>query len=678
MLVLVLLAVIVIIALFYPYSRRGDDSQQTNESGGNDNDDTFTEVNLQTFEQFYRSTIWQTRKLRSDYDDGAIMRVFVDDKNRIFEDLRPFDDANDFANLLKSLTAYAVYMSIVNAEEVRINIAAHLHYALSAIDSKLPSPAPSQRLPWNYGNEHWHVFSVALTECAMLLSIMLRPYIDVSEIAVRIIDNYLTGPNLSMGWRRGIGFSTRMCLPYIYARLNMGHDPYEIVALPPTGSILDEIRHNARFTGSGIRTDFINFVDTNVRNYSFLVENYFTFAYYNFLFGRDFVRMDNVHTSIHLVGSDIGIIHPALAFKNGTHLWPALGEIMSFEKGVYSADFSKVVTVRNENYYGSVVCPTNGVAYYQANYDYRGHALLWSMTKRIWSNNAYHYFPHANLDTGVLLLVADDIDIVLPNDDVLLSPNTAMSFLPNPGFTGIATTDDCAAVASFSKFDALNVEYYSYTLYYRNGMVQLYDKIKALSALDHDAYCVILLNKFLKKHDDDDDDDNSNFVDDNSTLDVHSAQGCIARHHNIENYKSLPKFVIKTRKAASFSCQPLPMAEINDGSATACYSMTTLPNASVPSVVKLERLMFKVNAGEVVAVFDFPFVIVKNNDKRRVTINSAYTVSKTLHTIHFDEIKKLLQHINLRVDDLMSDTIKRTDYAFVYENSQTNQFKFKY
>ncbi|AIZ48679.1 odv-e66b [Agrotis segetum nucleopolyhedrovirus B] len=673
----------------------GDDGNSDFNIYDYDDDDGYFEdvkVNLATFELFFRSTIWSTRKLRTNYDDTAVIREFADNDDNdddddnddeIFKNLRPFEDANDFANMLKSLTAYAVHMSVA-AVEINVQIAVHLHRALHSIATKLPVPAPNQRLPWNFADDHWHLFSVALTECAMLLSIMIRPYIDVSDIVVNIIENYLPEPNLSMGWRRSIGFSTRMCLPYVYAQLCRGRDIVDIAAEGSVSNVLNGIKHHVCDTGDGIRTDFINFVDNNVRNYSYLVENYFTFAYYNFLFGRNFVEMSNVRRSLQMVGSNTGRLHPALAYKNGSHVMPVLAEIMHYTNGVFSADFSKVVTVRNQNYSASLVCPTNGVAYYQANYEYRSHALLWTMTKRIWSNNPYHAQTLlALIDTGVLLL---DVDAIrLPGNDVLLSRNTSMSFLPNPGFSGIAATDDSAAVASFSKFDALNVEYYSYTLFYRSGMVQLYDAIKAISSLNRDGFCVLLVQKVIDNDDDDDVNDNDdsakNIYDkNNTTWNVHSAQGCIVRHHDIANYKRLPNFVQRTTNGVLHTCQPIPMLEINDGQGTVCYSMTTLPNSSEPHVSMLDstRRTFRMDADEIECVFDFPFVLLKNNASRVVTINNAYQVSKHIHTIHYDDIKRILSHVNLRIESLKSDTIQRTDYAFVYENTQTNQFKFQY
>ncbi|ACI28834.1 agip133 [Agrotis ipsilon multiple nucleopolyhedrovirus] len=684
---IIIVAIAVIVVITMRRWKDDDDDDGDDDAGNNSdfniNDGYFDDIeaNLETFELFFRSTIWQTRKLRSDYDDTAVGRQFDDDDDKIFKNLRPFEDANDFADTLKSLTTYAVHMSVA-AVDINVQIATHLYRALHAIASRLPVPAPNQRLPWNFADEYWHVFSVALTECAMLLSIMMRPYIDVSDIAVKIIENYLPEPNLSLGWRRSIGFSTRMCLPYIYAQLCRGHDIADIAVESVVGNVLDEVKHHVLDTGDGIRTDFINFVDTNVRNYSFLVENYFTFAYYNFLFGRNFVETSNVRRSLQMVGSNTGRIHPALAHKNGAHLMPVLAEIMHYTNGVLSADFSKVVTVRNENYSASLVCPTNGVAYYQANYDFRSHALLWTMTKRIWSNNVYHARTlSALIDTGVLLLDADVIR--LPGNDVLLSPNTSMSFLPNPGFSGIAATDDSAAVASFSKFDALNVEYYSYTLFHRTGMVQLYDNIKALSPLNRDAFCVLLAQKVLSGDDDDDDgnDDENIYDKNNTTWNVHSAQGCIVRHHDIANlHKRLPNFVQRTTNGVLHTCQPIPMHDINDGEGTVCYSMTTLPNSNAPHVSVLDstRRTFRIEADEIECVFDFPFVVLKNNAWRVVTINNAYQVTKHLHMIHYDDIKKILGLVNLQIESLKSDTIQRTDYAFVYENTQTNQFKFYY
>ena len=679
LLVVIAIVVIVVILLFLNQNTAHANNNVLPPFDHIEEDDPFdVEVNLHTFEQFYRSTVWPTRKLRTDYDDSAVLFKFVEDDRRILETLNPFEDAKDFAQLLRTLNAYAVRMTVAGGDDNDDRIvAAQLSRALTTIANKLPMPAPYQRLPWNFDEVYWHVFSVCLTECAMLLSIVLRPYNiddDVSEIAVRIIENYITEPNMSMGWRRNVGYSTRMCIPYIYAQLYRGFDVKDVVAQPTLAVILEEIRHHARSEegSSGIRTtDFINYVEANVRNYSFLVENYFTFQYYNFLMGsKDFVVLDNVHNSLHIVGSNSGRIHPALFYKDGTHIMPVIAEIMHYDQGVYSADFSKVVTVRNLNYFASLVCPVNGIAYYQANYDFRKHALLWTMTKRIWSNAYDERFVRKNnptlLESGVIVVNDDNDDDglkQLPLNDSILSPNTSMSFLPNPAFTAIATVrSSAAAVASFSKFDALNVEYYSYTLYHRTGMIQLYDQIKVLSKIDRDAYCIVLMLE--------PDDDNKN---------NHTSQGCTVRHHNIENYKQLTKFEV--RSDGRFVYQPIPMQEINDGEGTVCYSMTTTDSfLNDVQIIKGNTIKrnFKMIVDEIECVFEFPYVLLKDNENRYVTINNAYQSTKHLHTIYFEDIQDILDQVGLRVDDLLSDIIKRTSYGFTFENTQGNQFQFYY
>nr|UWK31635.1 odv-e66 [Spodoptera exigua multiple nucleopolyhedrovirus] len=679
-LVVIIVVVIVAIVLYFNNQTNNNINFDNYDDNSNKIDSDPFVVDLESFERFYRSTVWESRKLRTDYDDADIAFNFVDDNQRIVDTLNPFENAKDFAQLLKTLNAYAIYICVGDAIDDGNNriIATHLFRALTVVASKLPIPAPYQQLPWGFDEVYWNVFSICLTECAMLLSIALRPYVDVTEIAVKIIESYIVEPNLSMGWRRNTGYATRMCLPYIYAQMCKGVEIAEIASQAAVAGVLDEVKHHGYAEGSGIRSDFINYVDSNVRNYSFMIENYFTFRYYNFLFGRDFVSLSNVHNSLNVVGSNSGRVHPALLYKNGACVSPVIAEIMHYDHGVFTADFSKVVTVRNDNYFASLVSPVNGVAYYQANYDFRRHALLWTMTKRIW-NERYNDNYNVLIDAGVIIIDDDDDEIQkLPPNDVLLSPNTSMSFLPNPAFTAIASVDDSAvAIASFSKFDALNIEYYSYTVYHPTGMVQLYDRIKALSRIDRDAYCVVLMLNGSSPSNNDNDDkvvSHKNNVYKNS-------QGCEVRHHDIENYKQLAEFKVESLLDNRFVCQPILKQDINDGEGTVCYSMTTTALAPPSSLQiikgnKVKRNFKMIIDKEIECVFEFPYVLLKNNATRCLTINNAYQTTKHLHNMYYEDIQGLLDQVGLGIQDLLSDDIKRTPYAFTFENSLGNQFKF--
>ncbi|AUV65390.1 ODV-E66B [Alphabaculovirus myunipunctae] len=700
--ILVIVAVLLIVALFCRSSERQQTYQYyyyDDDENDNDGDAVVNESDeLRRFEQFYRQTLHVKFKQRTSYRSNFELKKFSSggDDNVIFDRLEPFANANDFAELLYALGAYTLMLGSVGVDgggadgEYDDFLADRLGRAIEIIHDRLPMPAPIQRLPWNFDEKYWYVFSVALPECLMQLCIALRPYRDHGRRVADIINAYLPEPNLSLGWRRPIAFSTRMCLPFVYAQMIGGAALRDIVEIRSVANVLHELRHEKRDTGTGIRHDNVNFVDTNVRNYSFLIENYFTFDYYNFLFGENYINMDNVDASIHLVGNDRGIVHPALAYKNGQHIISALRYIMDYAPGFYSADHSKIVSVRNENYYASLVCPVNGVAYYQANYHYRRHALLWTMTKRIWPHNAIideHVIIDddddddddkalVGVDSGMILLDGR-AEYVLPVDDALLPANTSMSFLPNPAFTGIVVTSDCAAAMSYCKFDALNVEYYSYTVYHRTGMLQLYDRIKTLTIRTQtDAECVIVGvgDARVHKHDH-----------------RRSYNGIVVKHHNIINYKNLQSFELSNGGNHRYLRQIISRNEINGdddddgggGGGTACYSLCTEnDNNSTTTVTKLDpnRYVFKVVAqnGVIECVFDFPFLLVKNNETRQLTINNAYSSTRDTHTIHFDDVRRMLAHVSLTVDNLQSGEIARTEFAFIRKSVASNQFAFVY
>ncbi|WBB27319.1 ODV-E66B [Mythimna sequax nucleopolyhedrovirus] len=666
---LVIIAVLVIVALFI----RSINTQNVHNDiektyYDNNDDDHYEDKNdhrsneLKTFERYYINSLPVKFKQRNSRINDHELGSFVDDEDAIIEGLRPFVSAKDFSVLLHTLIAYSALL----VENRNAALAQRLVRALEIISLKLPSTTPTQRLPWNFDEKYWYVFSVTLPECAMQLCIVLRTYCDMDDIVVDIIDQYLVEANFSLGWRRGTNYAIRMCVPFVYAQMLKGRSPSLLVRHRSVAGVLAEVAYELRENGSGIRGDYVNFVDINVRNYSFLVDNYFVFDYYNALFGEGLVRFDNIHASLNLIGNHMGIVHPAIGHKSSSTIMPALGTIMAYAHGIYCADFSKIVTVRNENYCATLVCPVNGLAYYQANFDFRQHALPWTMTKRIWPNNSMNYTSNIDdgIESGVLLLVSDKGGERVPADDVLLSPNTSMSFLPNPGFTAIAATDDCAAITSYSKFDALNVEYYSYTVFYPTGMFQLYDRIKTLQAIDRNAACVVLVR------------------DSRDTTNTLMYDGMFAKHHNVSNYKQLVDFdtVNVGDNNVSYVRQVIDKNEINSGVGTACYSLCTQNDTTATIVSRVDgtRYLFKVVVGAIECVFDFPFVIVKNSIARQVTINNAYSVTKELHTIHFDEIRRLLEHISLSVDNLRSDKISRTEFAFKYKSSQSNQFNFVY
>ncbi|AYN45063.1 odv-e66b [Alphabaculovirus alterspexiguae] len=597
------------------------------------NDNIKFVVDLKSFESYFRMTIWQTRKLRTDY--------IGDDDDAYYFDDSFSDDAEKFAKFLSHLNANGVLISVLSDEDAKI-ICLKLHSALLAMTDRLPFPGPHKKLPWNFEECHWKLFSIQLTECVMLLSIMMRPYIDVSDIALKIIDSYLPWPDYSMGWHREIENSTRMCIPFIYAQLCKGADIANVVDSPSVAKVVDQISYNMRNGGTGIHRDLVNFVDGGyARHYKCIITNYFTFNYYNFLLNREHVNMVNVLNSIHMVGSNLGILHPAL-LKDQSNV---VKEILHYAPGVYSADFSKVVTVRNDSYFSSLVCPSNSISYYYDDDDDDDDILICIMTKRIWC--CQKNYNQKIIDTGVILFEP-------------LKRLNKLSYFPDPGYSAIASTDESAAVISFCKFENLNVEYYSYTLLYPDGMIQIYDKIKSTQKTQ-DAHCVLLV------------------LDDEKA--INTSQGCTIFHQDIENFKTMPKFELRHHEDTRYLCQPIDTQSINEGEATVCYGMKPSAAKSKLKIVRLDtsKNSFLIKVDETIeCVFDFPYVVLKNNHTRRLTINNAYQSTQLLHTLYFDDINKVLKYVNLNAGNLITSFIKRTNYAFTYENTQENQFKFRY
>ncbi|AXU41658.1 ODV-E66 [Spodoptera eridania nucleopolyhedrovirus] len=646
-------------AYYYYYNELHDDDDDVYDDEENYiYDDDYNDENvvnyLDVFEKHYISSL-PIKFLQKAEKIFKPTRQFSDDNN-IFVGLEPWLRVADFGTLLHTLIGYGVRFRDVNdALYLDFELAHRLYEAIYILYDYLPV--------WE--DESVHRFGVALFECLQNTCIVLREFYDLSDITESLLYYYLPSKILVRNSDDNHSAAVRMCLPYVYGQLLRGYSFDEIATEYQVRSVIEFLRVSFSLltkVGSGIHYDYVYFDDTDVRLYDSLIGSYFTFGYYNFLFGPKTVDLNNVHKSIMLMGSNLAMANPALIFFSNLE---ALAHIMDYPDGVYAADFSKVLTIRNDLYFGSVVGQTVNVAYYKAD-DYGAAAA--AMTRKIWSKNQSSRDFNCGLESGMLIIDSDN--------NVFSTKSYNSNLYPSIASTAIATTASAGVMIMHARFEELNLEFYSYTLYHRYGMFHLYDRIRSLRNIDDDVRCVVLTRdtRFEPKW----------MVASANTL---HANGVVAKHHNIivNNNNNIPNFKVKT-----FDNLNLQSAEqivggdlVNAGVGVACFSLLAQEalgkdDTVVESVP--ETNAFIITANSIRCVVDFPIVILRDDETREITINDATSVSTTIHRLNVDRIRRPLSLMSLSVDNLKlsSDVERDHDDRFVIRNVHGNQFKFSF
>jgi Baculovirus E66 occlusion-derived virus envelope protein len=684
-LIIIVVVIVILLIVYMQLNNKGDNGDDEaanfynymyslNETAGNHDaslNDTAGDYDggsdLISFEVHYLSTL-QEKFLQKTEKIPNTNRQFSDNAS-IFVDLQPWNSATDFGILLHTLIAYGVrFRTGDDALYLDEDLAWHLYSAMYTIYSHLPMPAPSQSIPWGRDRTDWYHFTITMPECFMNTCIVLRDYYDISELTDSLLYYYLPLPTLSMGWWRKAENAMRMCLPYAYGQLLRGRTFREIGAETQVQFVLDLIKFPLAKTGNGIRYDYAHFDRTDVRCYEYLVNGYFTFSYYNHMFGPDTVNTDNVRKSLSLIGSDHGIANPALLSRN---LSQVLSHFFTFESGVFSGDFSKILTVRNDRYFGSIVGHSPNIVYYEANTNSSLHAPLWAMTRRIWSRSGrVPQYRNVGLESGVLLTTTNLAGIVnVP------ATSSSSCFYPTLAQTAVCGTNHAGAMAMHVRFEELNIEFHSYTLYHRYGMFHIYDKIKTLRPITNNARCVVLTRDIQQESKWT---SSSNFI---------TANGVTAKHHNIiNNNYALSNFEVRTFDTYNMQTaeQVISAEFVNRGTGVACYSLLSHDaaandNTTVARVPDTNIIVVGTNSNSVQCVFDFPVMVLKDSESRQVTVNDATNVSHTLHQLSVDKITRALSLVGLKVDDLIvPNDITRlpNKNTFYYKNDHGNQFKF--
>nr|ANS71014.1 oclussion derived viral envelope 66 protein [Lymantria dispar multiple nucleopolyhedrovirus] len=632
-------------------------------------------LQLDEFERYYLTTLQEKFSQKAEKIANPT-RQFSQDGN-VFVGLSPWSSPSDFGTCMHTLIGYGVrFRTPADALYLQPELAYNLYAAVVELYYHLPFPAPINQAPWGPPAD-WYHFSITMPECVQNTCIVLRGFYDLTDVSRAIIDAYLPLPTVSMGWQRTAGNAMRMCLPYCYGQLLAGLGASEIQSQAEVSYVLDLIAFPRVDTGNGIHLDYVYFDHTDVRAYGYLINSYFTFSYYNFLFGSHVVNMDNLYRCISKVGSARGVANPAVLSRNGSQFSNVLGHFIAYADGVESADFSKVLTVRTARYFGSVVGQAPGVAYYEADPTNNTHAALWAMTRKIWPADGIVYNYRAQtlgFESGLLLATGLNEPVVVPT-----TTTSTSSFLPSLAHTGIVGTQSAGAMFMHVRLEELNLEFHSYTLYHAGGMFQLYDNIKTLTPVAFNPRCVVLAHDTVQ-------DPGTPLWTAASNLKTYN--GTTAKHHNITNAPSLSNFVIRTlpNNGLQLLEQIISAETINAGLGVSCFSLLVASGASgdTTNAIKMNANTFVISTqnNAIQLVVCFPVAVLKDENYRQLTINDATanrsTSTATQHLLPYEKIRLPLSFLSLTVHNLKSDHIVRTDEAFLLHSSDSNQFQFSY
>lgn len=622
---------------------------------------------LNDFESFYILTLPEKFKQKAESIQNP-NRQFTDDFN-LFEGLRPFENASDFSTALHTLIGYGVrYIDPADELYMNTDLAFSLCNSLLLIANRLPIPAPVRDAPWGHPGD-WYMFSIIMTECFQHLTIVLRNIYDLRLVTEAVLRHYLPSATYSLGWDRTSSNIVRMGLPYIYSQM-LRNVPLSYIEIEDLVQYtFENVYHPQVKSGNGIHMDYVYFDHIVVRAYGYLINLYFTFSYYNKLFKKKIVNMHNVTNAFNLISCKQGLAHPAVLSRNGSHWSSVLGHFIDYKDGVYAADFSKILTIRNKLFFSSVVGNSNEIAYYEADLTNNCHAPLWAMTRKIWANDkpVIRYRSETlGLESGVIVYNTNGNYVVETT-----TTNTSV-FFPNFAFTGIVSTTECGGMLSYGKFDEINIEFKSYTMYHPWGMIQLYDEIKAETPLTSNPKLVILPRDLTR--------DTNDRPFSAQTLNNVTFNGVTAKHINIRQYRNLANFGVTTSNQMEYVNQAISFAEVNNGTATCGFEMVhyTVDSyyGSTVTMVNDNPKTFMFSAGVAYCLFAYPFVILQDKNNKEISINDSTFLLSDEYTLNVSTVAQLLSYFDLALDNLRPLNCKRNADRFYHSNAHGSQFKF--
>lgn len=624
---------------------------------------------LNDFETFYTLTLPEKFKQKSESIQNP-NRQFTDDFN-LFEGLKPFENASDFSTALHTLIGYGVrYVDPSDELYSNSDLANALCNSLLLIANKLPIPAPVRNAPWGHPGD-WYMFSIIMTECFQHLTIVLRNSYDLRLVTEAILRHYLPSATHSLGWDRTSSNTVRMGLPYIYSQM-LRNVPLSLIELEDSVQYTFENAYHPQVkTGNGIHMDYVYFDHIVVRAYGYLINTYFTFSYYNKLFKKEIVNMHNVTNALNLISCKQGLTHPAVLSRNGSHWSAVLGNFIDYKDGVYAADFSKILTIRNKLFFSSVVGNSNEIAYYEADPTNNRHAPLWAMTRKIWANDkpVIRYRSETlGLESGVIVYSTNG------NFVVETTTTSTSVFFPKFAYTAIVCTTECGGMMSYGKFEEINIEFKSYTMYHPWGMIQLYDEIKAETPLTSNPRVVVLPRDLTR--------DTNDRPFSAQTLNNVTFNGVTAKHINIGQYRNLANFGVTTSNQMEYVNQAINFEEVNNGTATCAFEMVHHSvdpyYESTVTMVNDDPKIFMFSSEVSYCLFAYPFVIIQDKNNKEISINDSNFLLSNEYTLNVSTVSQLLSYFDLALDNLKLLNCKRNDSHFYHSNPNGSQFKFNY
>lgn len=588
----------------------------------------------------------------------------------VFENLQPWTNTSDFGTMCHTVIGYCVrYNNSLDTLHKNVDLATNLTNSLRLLAQHLPDPPPHYSAPWGPVAD-WYHFTITMPEVFMTVTIVLADTVHFDECAsltTKWLGLYLPTATTSMGWTRTAGNAMRMGVPYVYSQMLRKKSLPEIYKEPSVQDVMTIISFPYVTSGNGIHVDSIYIDHIDVRAYGYLINSYFTFNYYIYYFGGHVLNEVGLRQSILNVASPEGIVNPAVMSRNGTSYSNVIGNFVDYPMAVHSADYSKVLTKLSDLYYGCVVGTTPRLAYYEADPTNKLHAPLWAMNRRLWnrSKQVINY-------TAASMLFESGVFNQNANGQLAVESTTTstQSFQPEIGETGIVRTENCGAMYSISKFAELNeLEFFSCTLYYEQGMYQLYYNLGVRQgSLTANGRLVVLSRDTTIVTEDASFADQRAANNDSSEGTVYN--GVVCYRVPITNF-TVPSLTTRVQGNVEIVEQVLGMYALYNKTATASYKLNVEGYTDNLSTTYNGNSIY-VTVGNVKAVYIYPYVALKEGT--RLAVMSV-----------LEETKLPVEQVNIiktRIQETASTTPVNSslvDNVFVLNDSAASlQFWFDY
>ncbi|AAD10310.1 occlusion derived envelope protein [Choristoneura fumiferana multiple nucleopolyhedrovirus] len=531
----------------------------------------------------------------------------------VFDNLSPWTSATDFGTVCHTLIGYCVRYNnyadaLYQSPELADNLVGGLR--MVCVSAARPGAAPTSALGASGGLVP---FTITMPEVFMNATIVLnetRHYEEAAELTRYWLSLYLPTAVNSLGWHRTAGNAIRMGVPYVYSQLLRGHSLRQIAQEPSVQETLRSVAFPFVSTGNGLHHDSIYIDHLDVRAYGYLINSFFTFAYYTRLFGANAVNNAGLTRAIENVGSPEGVVVPGVMSRNGTLHSNVIGNFVEYPIAVHAADLSKVLTKLSDTYYGGVVGATTRLAYYEADPVNNTQAPLWTMTRRIWNRRAriINYNSHTvPFESGVILQSLTGI-LRVPS-----TTSSTQSFRPAVGNTALAKTRTAGAILINARFAEMNnLQFKSCTLFYDHGMFQLYYNIGVEpDSLNNVNGRVVILSRDTSVTTNDLSFELQRANNDNSSEGT-TFNGVVCHRVPITNF-TVPSLTVRSPNAnVELVEQIINVQSMYSASATAWYKLNVEGHSDVLRAFRIDDEEIYVNTSTgVKALFAYPWLVLK-------------------------------------------------------------------